>query len=58
MDLYGFSAAALMAQVLLAAQLAGTEVALAAPEVNGIDFSLGAMFLRATTVVQIVMDLV
>ncbi len=51
MDPTGFSAAALMA----AAQLAGTEAALAAPEVNGIDFSLAAMFLRATTVVQIVM---
>ncbi len=51
MDPYGFSAAALMA----AAQLAGTETALAAPEANGIDFSLAAMFLRATITVQIVM---
>ncbi len=55
MDPYGFSAAALMAGVQLAAQLAGTEAALAAPEANGIDFSLAAMFLRATTVVQVVM---
>ncbi len=39
MDPYGFSAAALMA----AAQLAGTETTLAAPEVNGIDFSLAAI---------------
>ncbi len=57
MDPYGFSAAALMAGVQLAGQLAGTEAALAAPEANGIDFSLAAMFLRATTVVQIVMVL-
>ncbi len=57
MDPYGFSAAGLMAEVLLAGQLAGVEATLAAPEVNGIDFSLGAMFLRATTVVQIVMVL-
>ena len=55
MDLYGFSAAALMADVLLAGQLAGAEVTRAAPRVNGIDFSLAAMFLRATTTVQIVM---
>ena len=55
MDPYGFSAAGLMAEVLLAGQLAGTEVVLAAPAVNGIDFSLAAMFLRATTTVQIVM---
>ena len=55
MDPYGFSAAALMAGVQLAGQLAGTETALAAPEANGIDFSLAAMFLRATTTVQIVM---
>ena len=51
MDPIGFSAAALMA----VAQLGGTEAALAAPEVAVIDFSLAAMFLRATTVVQIVM---
>ena len=34
MDPYGFSAAALVAEVLLAGQLVGTEAALAAPEVN------------------------
>ncbi len=55
MDPYGFSAAALMAAVQLAGQLAGTEAALAAPEANGIDFSLAAMFLRATTTVQVTM---
>jgi biopolymer transport protein TolQ len=53
MDPYGFSAAA----VLAAAQLSGTEAALAAPEVNGIDFSLAAMFMRATAVVKITMIL-
>ena len=51
MDPFGFSAAAVMA----AAQLVGTEAALAAPEVQAMDFSLAAMFIRATTVVQIVM---
>lgn len=51
MDPYGWTAAALAA----AAQVAGTESALAAPQVEGIDFSLTAMFFRATTVVQIVM---
>jgi biopolymer transport protein TolQ len=55
MDPYGFSAAALMAAVQLTAQQAGTEIALAAPEVEGIDFSLMAMFARATVVVQLVM---
>jgi len=43
MDPYGLAAAALIA----AAQATGTEAALAAPDVNGIDFSLLAMFLRA-----------
>jgi biopolymer transport protein TolQ len=51
MDPFGFSAAAVMA----ATQLVGTEAALAAPEVQAMDFSLAAMFIRATTVVQIVM---
>jgi len=53
MDPYGFSAAALTA----AAQLSGSEAALAAPEANGIDFSVLAMFVRATFVVQAVMIL-
>jgi biopolymer transport protein TolQ len=53
MDPYGFSAAA----VLAAAQLSGGDAALAAPAANGIDFSVGAMFLRATWAVQAVMVL-
>ncbi len=51
MDPYGLTVAA----VIAAAQATGTEAALAAPEVDGIDFSLTAMFLRATWVVQAVM---
>jgi len=51
MDPLGLTAAALAA----VAQLAGTEGALAAPEAAAIDFSVLAMFLRATWVVQAVM---
>jgi biopolymer transport protein TolQ len=40
---------------MAAAQLASGEAALGAPQAGAIDFSLMAMFLRATTVVQIVM---
>jgi biopolymer transport protein TolQ len=50
---HGLSAAALVA----AAQLAGSETALASPEASGIDFSIMAMFMRATFVVQITMIL-
>jgi len=50
---YAMSAAAVFA----AAQLAGSETALAAPEASGIDFSVMAMFFRATMVVQVVMIL-
>jgi len=53
MDPYGISVAAISA----AAQISGGEAALAAPEANGIDFSVAAMFLRATWVVQAVMIL-
>lgn len=51
MDPFGFTAAVVVA----AAQLAGTEAALAAPDAQVMDFSLAAMFMRATIVVQIVM---
>ena len=51
MDPYGFAAVALVA----VAQATGTEAALAAPEIDGIDFSLIAMFMRATIVVKLTM---